>query len=168
VRVLWIALVVAVAVALQTMLARFAGGGTEAVDLVLVVVVYASLAGGPVTGILSGSGAGIVQDALSGGVVGIGGLAKAIVCFVCGVVARQFVITATVLRFAMFFAATAAHAAMFMGLYSLLDLRSYSSPWAMVSMQGVGNAVVGVVAFAVVEGVPGWAARRRIRKRARM
>jgi len=167
VKVLWIVLAVAGALALQTTLARF-GGGTDAVDLVLVVVVYASLVSGPVTGMLTGSGAGIVQDALSGGVIGIGGLAKATVGFVCGVVAQQFVIAAALPRLVMFFAATLVHAALFMGLYTLLDLRSYPSPWTTAGLQGVGNAVAGVVAFTVIEGVPRLVERRRIRRRSRL
>ena len=167
-RALWIVLAVALALVLQTTLARFAGGGTEAVNLVLVVVVYASLVAGPVTGILTGSGAGIVQDALSGGVIGIGGLAKATVGFLCGVVAQQFVVVAALPRLVIFVAATAVHAVLFMGLYTLLDLRTYPSPWLPVGLQGLGNAVAGLTAFAVVEGVPVVAARRRSRRRSRM
>ena len=50
-------------------------------DLVLVVVVYVALTTGPVSGMLAGSVAGLIQDALSSGVIGIGGLAKSIVGF---------------------------------------------------------------------------------------
>ena len=167
-RALWIALAVAVALVLQTTLARFAGGGTEAVDFVLVVVVYASLVAGPVTGMLTGSGAGIVQDALSSGVIGIGGLAKATVGFLCGVVAQQFVMVAAVPRLVMFLAATMVHAALFMGLYTLLDLRTYPSPLVTVGLQGLGNAAAGLMAFGVIEGVPAVAARRRHRRRTRL
>ena len=72
---------IALALALQTTLARFVVGGTAAVDLVLVAVVYVALTSGPVSGMLAGSLAGMIQDALSSGVVGIGGLAKSIVGF---------------------------------------------------------------------------------------
>ena len=46
---------IALALALQTSLARFVVGGTAALDLVLVVVVYVALTTGPVTGMLAGS-----------------------------------------------------------------------------------------------------------------
>ena len=72
---------IALALALQTTLARFLVGGTAAVDLVLVAVVYVALTSGPVSGMLAGSLAGLIQDALSSGVIGIGGLAKSIVGF---------------------------------------------------------------------------------------
>ena len=94
VKVAWIVLATAVALALQTTLARFVVRGTVAVDLVLVVVVYAALKAGPVTGLLTGTFAGLVQDALSSGVIGIGGLAKTIVGFLAGIVGTQFIVAA--------------------------------------------------------------------------
>ena len=45
-------LAIAVALAIQTTLARFLVRGTVAVDLVLVAVVYVALTSGPVTGML--------------------------------------------------------------------------------------------------------------------
>ena len=64
-------LAIALALALQTTLARFLVGGTAAIDLVLVVVVYVALTSGPITGMFAGSLAGLIQDALSSGVVGM-------------------------------------------------------------------------------------------------
>jgi rod shape-determining protein MreD len=157
-------LAVAVALALQTTLARFVIRGTVAVDLVLVVVVYVALTSGPVTGLLSGSFAGLVQDALSSGVIGIGGLAKTIVGFLAGIVGTQFIVTQSLPRFVVFFGATVLHAVVFIGLYVLLDLRHFGTPYAAVAGQAVGNAVVGVVAFQLVELVPGAVERRRAAK----
>lgn len=156
---------IALALALQTTLAQFLVGGIAALDLVLVVVVYVALTLGPVAGMLAGSVAGIIQDALSSGVVGIGGLAKSIVGFGAGVVGQQFIVTAALPRFVMFLGATAAHAAMFMGLYVLLNLRTFPSPWAAVISQALGNAAIGMIAFTIIESVPGIVERRRMRRR---
>jgi rod shape-determining protein MreD len=76
VRVAGVLIAVALALALQTTLARFVVGGTTAIDLVLVAVVYIALTSGPVSGMLAGSVAGFIQDQLETGVMGIGGLAK--------------------------------------------------------------------------------------------
>ena len=116
---------IALALALQTTLARFLVGGSAAVDLVLVAVVYVALTTGPVGGMLAGSVAGLIQDALSSGVVGIGGLAKAIVGFLGGAFGQQFIVTAALPRLVMFVAATVLHAAVFMGLYEVLGLRAF-------------------------------------------
>ena len=159
---------IALALALQTTLARFLVGGTAALDLVLVVVVYVALTSGPVTGMLAGSLAGIVQDALSTDIVGVGGLAKSIVGFFAGVIGQQFIVTAALPRLLMFLAATAVHAAVFMGLYVLLDLGSFPSPWAAIASQALGNAAVGMVAFAIIESLPGAVERRRMGRRTKL
>ena len=80
------------ALALQTTLARLLVRGTARCDLVLVVVVYVALTMGPATGMLAGTVAGLAQDALSSGVIGIGGLAKTVVGFLAGVVGTQFIV----------------------------------------------------------------------------
>jgi rod shape-determining protein MreD len=164
VRAAGIIVAVAVALALQTSLSRVAIRSTVAVDLVLVVVVYVALTSGPVTGMLAGSIAGIIQDALSSGTVGIGGLAKAIVGFAAGVIGQQFIVTAAFPRFVMFVAATLVHSALFMGMYVVLGLKEFPSPWAAVLSQALANAVVGIIAFAIVESLPGAMERRKYRR----
>jgi len=157
-------LAVAVALALQTTLSRFVVRSTLAVDLVLVVVVYVALTGGPATGLLTGTFAGLVQDALSSGVIGIGGLAKTLVGFLTGIIGSQFIVAQPVPRFVVFFAATVLHAVVFMGLYVLLDLRQFGTPYAAVAGQATANAVVGVVAFQLVELLPGAMERRKAQR----
>jgi rod shape-determining protein MreD len=167
VKAVGILVAIALALALQTTLARFLIGGTAAVDLVLVVVVYVALTTGPGSGMLAGSAAGIIQDALSSGVIGIGGLAKSIVGFLAGVIGQQFIVTAALPRFVMFMAATLLHSAVFMGLYVLLGLRTFTSPWTAVLTQALGNAVIGLLAFFITERLPGAMERRRVSRRAR-
>jgi rod shape-determining protein MreD len=156
-----VVLATALALALQTTLARFVIGGTVAVDLVLVVVVYAALTSGPVTGLLTGTFAGLAQDALSTGVIGIGGLAKTLVGFAAGIIGTQFIVAQPLPRFVVFFGATILHAVVFIGLYVVLDLRPFNTPYAAVLGQAVGNAAVGVVAFQLAELLPGAVERRR-------
>ena len=158
---------IVLALALQTTLARFLPGGAVALDLVLVVVVYIALKNGPVTGMLTGSAAGIIQDALSIGVIGIGGVAKSVVGFGVGAIGQQFIVTAALPRLVVFLGSSVAHAVMFMGTYMLLDLGSFPSPWAGILSQALGNAAVGVVAFSIVEVLPVVVDHRRMSKRAR-
>ena len=105
-RVAGVLIAVALALAMQTTLDRLVVGGTAAVDLVLVAVVYVALTMGPVTGMLTGSVAGLIQDALSSDVIGVGGLAKTVVGFLAGAIGQQFIVTAAVPRLVMFVAAT--------------------------------------------------------------
>ena len=89
-------------------------GGTR-VNLVLVAVVYVALAFGAVTGLLAGTAGGLAQDALAGGIVGIGGLSKTLVGFVVGVLGAQFIVSQPVPRFVMFVGATFVHELCFRG-----------------------------------------------------
>jgi rod shape-determining protein MreD len=164
VRAARVILAVGAALALQTTLARFLVRGTAAVDLVLVAVVYVALTSGPVTGLLSGTFAGLVQDALSSGIIGIGGLAKTIVGFLAGIIGTQFIVAQPLPRFVVFLSATVLHAVIFMGLYVLLDVRHFGTPYAAVTEQALANAAVGVVAFQLVELLPDAAERHRSAK----
>jgi rod shape-determining protein MreD len=163
VRAAGIILAVAAALALQTTIARYFRGSL-ALDLVLVVVVYVALTSGPVTGLLTGTFAGLVQDAMSTGVIGIGGLAKTLVGFVAGIVGTQFIVAHSLPRFVVFFGATLLHGLVFIGLYVLLDLRHFESPYAAVVGQAAANAAVGVMAFQLAELLPGAVERRRAAK----
>jgi rod shape-determining protein MreD len=158
---------IAAALALQTTLASLVIRGTAALDLVLIVVVYVSLVTGPVRGLLLGMAAGLMQDALSSGIVGIGGLAKTVVGFVAGVLGSQFIVTAPLSRFLVFVTATVLHATIFMGLYALLDMRQYDAPYAAVLSQAVGNGFLGVVGAQLMELLPGLRDRRRARRTTR-
>jgi len=115
-----------------------------------------------VTGLLTGTFAGLVQDALSSGIVGVGGLAKTVVGFVAGVVGTQFIVSQSVPRFVVFFGATLLHAVVFIGLYLILDARPFGTAYAGVVGQALANAVIGVIAFHVSELLPGAVERRRM------
>jgi rod shape-determining protein MreD len=156
-----IVLAIIIALALQTTIARFVVTGTIAVDLVTVVVVYVALSSGSVPGLLTGTVAGLIQDSLSTGVIGIGGLAKTIVGFLAGIVGTQLNIAEPVARFVVFFVATVAHQAITLGLGAVLGLRPFGAPYAAVAGLALGNAVVGVAAFQLSELLPGAVERRR-------
>ncbi len=150
-----------IAIALQTTLSRLGVGNGTALDLVLIVVVYVAIKSGPSTGLVAGTVAGLIQDSLSSGILGIGGLAKTIVGFLAGVLGSQFIVTAPLPRFLLLIMGTALHAAIFMGLYTLLNLRQFPAPYSSIVGQAVGNAFVGVVAFQIIEWFPGFVDRRR-------
>jgi rod shape-determining protein MreD len=150
-----------IAIALQTTLASLVFRGGTRIDLVLIVVVFVAIKSGPVTGLLAGTVAGLIQDALSSGILGIGGMAKTIVGFLSGVLGTQFIVTAPLPRFMLLLVATALHAAIFMGLYTLLNLRQFPAPYPSIVGQALGNAFVGVIAFQLIEWFPGFVDRRR-------
>jgi rod shape-determining protein MreD len=114
----------------------------------------------------AGSIAGLIQDSLTTGFLGVGGLAKAIVGFFAGAFSQQFIVNAALPRLIIFLGATIVHSAVFMGLYLLLDEgRTFPSPWRTIGAQALANALVGMIAFAIIEAVPGMVERRRAARR---
>ncbi len=166
---------IAVALALQTTLARFAVGSQAMVDLVLVAVVYAALAFGPVVGLFAGTVGGLAQDALSAQIIGVGGLAKTLVGFVSGVVGSQFIVSGPIPRFIVFLGASIVHTLCFRGIHAMLPVvaadsglptpRGAGLALGAVFWQAVGNAAIGLLVFQTVEGLPGLLQRRRMRYR---
>jgi rod shape-determining protein MreD len=150
-----------IAIAAQTTLAGYVFRSSSPIDLVLISVVYVAIKSGPVMGLMAGTVAGLIQDALAGGILGIGGLAKTVVGFLSGVLGTQFIVTAPLPRFMIMLVATALHAGIFMGLYTLLGLREFPNPYPAIVGQAFGNAFIGVIAFQLGEWVPGFVDRRR-------
>ncbi len=157
-----IALIVALAV--QTTLSGMMIGGRVPVNMVLVAVIYIALAFGAVTGMFAGAAAGLAQDALSGDIVGIGGLAKTLVGFLVGVLGAQFIVSQTIPRFVMFVGATLLHETVFEALHALVEGRRFALQLSAVLVQALVNAILGVIAFYVVEQGPGIAQRRQMRR----
>jgi rod shape-determining protein MreD len=156
-------LALAAALVLQTTLAGMTIKGGTLVNLVLVAVVYLALAFGAVTGMLAGTAGGLAQDALAGGIIGIGGMSKTLVGFIVGVLGAQFIVSQTLPRFVMFVGATFVHELMFQALQSLIEARPFAILWSTTATQAVVNGLIGILAFQVVELGPGIVQRRRAR-----
>jgi rod shape-determining protein MreD len=152
---------VAAALLIQTTLAGFLVRGSIGVDLVLVAVVFLSLRAGPTPGILSGTVAGLAQDALTTGIVGLGGLGKSVVGYLAGTVGRAFIVARPVPRFLVFFAATIVEMTIITLFHLALEPGPYAVPVGAIVAQAFGNSLVGVVLFQVVESVPRALERRR-------
>jgi rod shape-determining protein MreD len=155
------AVAILVSLAAQTTLSNVLSRGGTSIDLVLIVVVYIAIKSGAVTGLLAGTVAGLIQDALSSGVLGIGGLAKTIVGFLAGVLGTQFIVTAPLPRFLLLVLGTVLQTAIVMGVYTLLNLRQFTLAYPQIAGQALGNAFVGVIGFQLIEWFPGFVDRRR-------
>jgi rod shape-determining protein MreD len=148
----------------QTTLAGMSFQGGTLVNFVLVAVIYAALALGAVTGLLAGAAGGMIQDAIAGGIVGIGGLSKTIVGFLVGVIGAQFIVSQPAPRFVMFVGGTVLHDLCFQSLYALIEGRAVHFAWGTMFTQAAVNGLIGILAFQIVEGAPGIRQRREARR----
>jgi len=93
---------------------------TLAVDVFLVIVVFAGLDGDALAGLLAGVAAGAVQDTLTGGVYGLYGLADTIVGYLAARLAQRVVIQRATGVMLLFLAAAAAQQAILVALALVL------------------------------------------------
>jgi rod shape-determining protein MreD len=142
------------ALVLQTTLARYLVRGSVGVDLVLVVVVYLSLKAGPTVGILTGTVAGLMQDSLMTGIVGIGSLGKTVVGYLAGTVGRAFIVMQPVPRFLVFLAATLLEMTLVTALRAIVTPGPAAVPVGAIVAQAFGNSLVGIVLFQLTETLP--------------
>jgi len=177
VRFVTTAVVIAIALALQTSLARFLTPGGGLVDFVFVAVIYIALSGGPTEGLIAGAVAGLAQDALAAtgalqvsigagavttrSIIGIGSLAKTVVGFFSGIVGSQFIVARPLPRALVFFTATVAHAIIFVGLYRVIDRGYELTTFGAIFRQAGANALVGVLLFQIADFLPSFVDRRR-------
>lgn len=164
-RAAWIAGGLAVALAVQTTLVRMAAGTGAPLDLVLMVVIAVAVADGPRAGLWTGAVGGLLQDALSGGVIGVGGLAKTLVGYVGGQFASQFMVTRLWQKGLMFAGGSLLHAWLFAGGYRLWFDDRMVITLRELTVQVAANTVVGVLAAVGLHVVPVAVERRRLRGR---
>jgi rod shape-determining protein MreD len=148
----------------QTTLAGISLEKGTLVNFVLVAVIYVALALGPLAGLLAGAGGGLVQDAVAGGIVGIGGISKTIVGFFVGLFGAQFIVSRPLPRLVMFVGGTVVHELCFQSMYALVEGRALQFVWTAMLTQAMINGLVGIVAFQAVESAPGLKQRREARR----
>lgn len=164
-RVAWIAFALAAALAVQTTLVEIVAGTGAPLDLVLMVVMVVAILNGPRAGLWTGTVGGLLQDALSGGVIGMGGLAKTVVGYLGGQVAAQFMVTRLWHKAMVFVGGSLLHAALFVGGYRLLFEDRVVVTQRDLLMQAAANTVVGLVVAAGLQTIPDEAERQRLRGR---
>ncbi len=160
-----VAFALAAALAIQTTLVQMVAGAGAPVDLVLMVVIVVAMANGPRAGLWTGTVGGLLQDALSGGVIGMGGLAKTLVGYVGGQFAAQFMVTRLWHKALVFVAASLLHAVLFVGGYSLLSDDRMVVTGRDLLVQAAANTVVGLVVAVGLHAIPDEADRQRLRGR---
>jgi rod shape-determining protein MreD len=163
-RAIGVLLALAGALALQTTISGVTLGGARMVNLVVVAVVYVALLFGPVMGLMAGTVGGLIQDALAGGVVGIGSLSKTLVGFFAGILGANFIVAQPLPRLVIFVGATVVHELCFQALFAVVEARPFRlQPWPLAIQAGI-NGMVGLAAFFLVEQTPGLLQRRRARR----
>lgn len=116
-------------------------------DLPLLVVLYYGLDRGPAVALALGAGVGIVQDSLTGSLLGPGAVSRSLVGYVLGTAGMRFVLTRPLPQFLVVTGGTLA--ARLMELLTLAVMGRQLAPPSPFDLFAavVGNAAVGWAAF---------------------
>jgi rod shape-determining protein MreD len=151
-RALWTAVALAGAVLVETALAHLVSSPGRYLDPFLLVVVYCGLVFGETHGMLAGSAAGWVQDAMFGGrVLGISALVKLLVGFAVGLAGGRFLIATTAARALVVLFASVADALLMQWLASVFSLEALILPPLALATRATLSALAGGLLFALVD-----------------
>ncbi len=157
-----IALALAAALLVQTAIVRLVASEGLPTDLVLLVVIFAALSRGRRTGLWTGTAGGLLQDMLSGGLIGISGLAKSITGVLVATAGSRFIIQTIWQHLVLIVLASGFHTVAVLGVHALVGTAPAATA-AFVLSRALAEAALGITALAVARVVP--AAVRRLRRR---
>jgi rod shape-determining protein MreD len=102
-----VVLAILLAFVIQTLWGRYLSARHAYFDLFLLTTALAGLSGGRVVGMGAGTAAGLVQDAFSGGMLGLNGLSKTVVGYLAGLAGNRLILRGFPARFVFFVLASA-------------------------------------------------------------
>ncbi len=138
----------------QVLMSRYLPQLHRCCDLFTILVVYYGLTRPQPAAMAMGTGAGLVEDAVIGPILGLNGFAKTLLGYLVGSIGSLFMLNQTIPRFGILFAATFLNPLVELGL-SLAMGRSFAFPGAMDLLQrGLGNGLIGLVVFWIAARLP--------------
>ena len=136
-------LAIAVSVILQAVLTGLWPSAARFFDLPLVVVIYYGLIKGPAGALLTGAGAGLLQDSLSGTLLGVTSLSKALVGYLVGVLGLRFALAPFMARVLVLAAATVLSGSIEVGTLAIMGRQLAYSTYPHLFERVLGNCIVG-------------------------
>ena len=136
--------------------------GTEMpVDLILIVVIFSALNRGPIFGLWTGTLGGVVQDLLSGGIIGVSGLAKSVVGVLLGFTGSHFILMTMWHRAVVVFLASLIHSFLFLLIYEIVGSSFQNTDNSWILLIAIFNVIVGLVLEILFRFMPGFFGRMR-------
>jgi len=140
----------------QVLLAAALPGAAGVLDFFLLVTVYYAVRTNQMTGMLIGTTAGLIQDALFADLVGPSAFAKTLIGFLVGRLGMRFELQQTLPQLACVAGSTLLQVATWQALHLVLGLQAEVPPTGVIVAQVVSNALAGAAVFALVR----WRARK--------
>jgi rod shape-determining protein MreD len=138
----------------QMLLGQHAPAFAERCDLFTIFTVYAALTRPPRTAVVLGSAAGLLQDALTGVVLGLNGFKKTLLAYLVGTLGSLFMLNQPVPRFGILFAAAFFDPIASLLLSLAMGQHHVFPGFGDLVVRGLTNGLVGLVTFWVAGRLP--------------
>jgi len=133
------------------------------VNFPLIIVVYAALQRNSIRAILFGTIAGILVDALSGGLLGTNGFALTIIAYITSEMARRVYLDNLLLRIPVIAGASLLHSALFYWLHRAFGQAPSGDPLVTGAYSLIGTTIAGTVVYILMDSLSGDKVRRKKR-----
>jgi len=158
-----IALIILVALFLQLVLSKYIGV-CRYLDLTLLVTVYISLQRVPIKGMLTGLLAGLGDDAIRGGILGVSGFSMTLIGYIISVASVKLSLENRLARLGVVALASIANTLLFVGLYLVLEqnriagqILPFTNSWAslgrIIAYKAIADTLVAMVAFVILDRI---------------
>lgn len=152
-KILQIVLAVVGAFLVQTLGARHLWPVASYLDLFLVTAAGFGLVHGRLTGLVAGTAAGLVQDAFSGGFLGLNGLSKTTVGYLAGIAGRRLILRGWSGRMVFFAVATAVDVLILTLVGGAVDKTVLAGDIQAAGYLCLGNGLVGTAILTALDKV---------------
>jgi rod shape-determining protein MreD len=146
-----VAVAILIAFLVQTVLGRYLLFLNGYLDLFAVVAAGLGLLRGKTVGLVTGSVAGLVQDAFSGGMLGFNGISKTTIGYLSGIVGHHLIIRGWSSRILFFGAATLLDAIILAAVGQAAELPRVAGEGFRPLYLCLGNAVAGILFIRMLE-----------------
>ena len=150
-KALAVALAIAGAFLIQTLGGRYFWPIQSYLDLFLLTAAGFGLIQERQVGMFAGAAAGLVQDAFSGGLLGLNGASKTTVGYLAGIAGHRLVVRGWVGRFVFFAVATAADVIILAAIGQVLERPTVVGGTADLLYLCAGNGVLGALTLGAVD-----------------
>jgi rod shape-determining protein MreD len=151
VRVVEIAAALIVVFMVQTLGGRYFWPLQTYLDLFLVSAVAFGVVRGRTIGMLSGTVGGLIQDAFSGGLLGLNGLSKTTVGYLAGIISRWLIVRGWAARFLFFFLASAVDLLILAMVGLAIERPAVIDDGVSALILCAGNGLVGTIVLGLVD-----------------
>ncbi len=146
-----VALAILVAFLVQTVLGRYFAFLNVYLDLFTVVAVTFGLLRGRMVGLCTGTAAGLLQDAFSGGLLGFNGISKTTVGYLAGIAGHHLIVRGWSARLLFFVGATLLDMTVLAGVGRLAEQPRVLGEGLTPLYLCVGNAIAGILLLGRVD-----------------